>query len=181
MLTDEEMHQRMAAGWSGGKKGGTVCGCGSLPRYTQAARRALLKWTAKYQIQTVNDAGAGDLKWKEGFKWPVDYRAYDLIPRHPDVVQLDITTQAMRPCDLILCRAVLNHLDEGRMLLALEQFKKSGTYLAATQYAKTEEQPHPLSFWRLDLRKLLGPHLEVVEDLNVPEGQLALWDLRRAP
>lgn len=182
MLSDEEMHALMAPGWGGGLRQGTVCGAGSMPRNARAAWQALQRWTQRYGIRTVNDAGAGDLCWRKGFKWQVEYRPFDLIPRDPTVTALDITAEDMPPCDLVLCRAVLNHLDEPRALRALERFKRVGRYLAATQYNREEPRPSLKAFWRLDLRRYLGPYLDAVPDLNTPDlSSLAIWDLHANP
>lgn len=175
MLTDEEMYALMHKGWKGGVSHGTKCGMGSVPEHSMNARAALAKWCKKYGIRTVNDAGAGDLAWKRGFEWDVEYRAFDLIPRHESVIRLDITQEVMPDADMILCRATFNHLDEGRVLAALGLFMESARYLAATQYDNGDPEPGG-RFWRLDLRRYLGDYIDSVQDLNVPIAKLALWD-----
>ena len=175
MLSDEAMLERMQNGWRAGRPF-TVCGNGSLPSATENVRRTLPAWCAKYGIRTVNDAGAGDMRWRDGIAWDVEYRPFDLIVRDPAVTQIDITTQAMSPCDLILCRMVLNHLDATRVGMALEQFRKSGRYLAATQFDGPQPQRSP-QFKRLDLRDWLGVPIEAVRDGNESDCRLALWRL----
>jgi hypothetical protein len=173
MLTREQMIERMHKGWRSGRPF-TNCGSGSLPENTSNVREALPRWCATYGIGTVNDAGAGDMRWMDGMEWAVDYRAFDLIPLAPIVTPLDITTDTMPPCDLIVCRLVLNHLDAGRVEMALERFRASGKYLAATQF--DNPRPHPQTAW-LDLRLTLGAPLDSVPDIGVSGCTFALWRL----
>jgi len=175
VLTDDEMHERMANGWREGRPF-TVCGNGSLMHATENIRRVLPLWCARYDIESVCDAGAGDLKWREGMRWGIDYTAYDLIPRHPKVERWDITTEPLPQVDLILCRMVLNHI-QPRVPQTLALFKQSATYLAATQYQGDNLPQRSKQFYRLDLRQWLGEPIEAVQDGPESFGQLALWRL----
>lgn len=175
MLSDDEMYKRMARGWRGGKGNGTLCGQGSTHRNTEKVRDWLPKVTATYGIQSVCDAGAGDLHWIKHVDWPVDYQAFDLIPRHSDVVNLDITTERLPECDAILCRMVLNHLGEARTKMALKLFAKSARYLLATHFENDVNRTR--EFTRLDLRKWLGDPLEKHVDGHEDGCYLALWKL----
>jgi len=183
MLSDAAMFERMKDGWLMGRPF-TVCGNGSTLKATQNIRRWLPKVVEKYGIQTVNDAGAGDLAWIRRMNWSVDYLPFDLIPRLPEVSKIDITTETMPPSDAILCRMVLNHLvdvgldsrrDETRIVMALDRFRESAKYLIATQFSR----PHHKSpqFCRLDLSVYLGDPLEEVQDGSEEECRLALWAL----
>jgi hypothetical protein len=177
MLTDAEMYERMANGWRAGKPE-TVCGNGSTLASTAKIRQWLPRIVAAYDLSRINDAGAGDLYWVRKINWLVAYRAYDLVPRAPNVERIDITTEAMPPCDAILCRMVLNHLDEPRILMALEQFRKSGRYLIATQFNGEDLPKRSPQFTRLDLRKApyyLGEPLDKVQDGPEDLCSLALW------
>ena len=174
-LSDAEMFERMEEGWRGGLPC-TVCGHGSLPEFTENARRVLPLWCEKYDLESVCDAGAGDLKWRHEMEWNVDYTAYDLFPRHPSVQEWDITAEPLPRCDLILCRMVLNHI-QPRVPQTLELFKRSGAYLAATQYAGDNLPQRSKQFYRLDLRTWLGEPLEQVQDGPEDFGMLALWRL----
>jgi hypothetical protein len=174
-LTDAEMHERMANGWRGGMPF-TVCGTGSLPSATVHARKVLPEWCAKYGLRTVVDAGAGDMQWMRGMKWAVDYQPFDLYPRTPAVTEIDITTQVLPSCDLILCRMVLNHI-QPRVPQTLELFRKAGKYLAATQYDGKNLPQRSKQFFRLDLTQWLGPPLESVPDGGDEFSRLALWRL----
>lgn len=95
------------------KWNGHVCGKGSIFKNTKNIRNLLTKVVEQFDIYTIADVGAGDLSWIHSTKWPheVKYTPYDLVPRHPDVIQFDITSQIVPPNDLILCRYVLNHIE----------------------------------------------------------------------
>lgn len=175
MLSDQGMLDRMKDGWYAGKPF-TVCGNGSLPDATANVRDWLPKVCMRRGIVSVCDAGAGDLKWRDGMQWDVDYRPYDLIPRNSDVRQADITRDALPTCDAILCRMVLNHLDAERVGMALDLFKRSARYLFATQFDGPQPQRSP-QFKRLDLREWLGPSIESVRDGREGDCRLALWAL----
>lgn len=185
MLSDEDMHKRMVNGWKAGKPE-TVCGNGSMLRHTANIRRWLPWRVLRYGIHTLNDAGAGDMKWIRRIEWtlPIEYRAFDLIPRSPEVAQLDITTQTMPPADAILCRMVLNHLvdvkgkerDETRIEMALERFRQSARYLIATHFEGKRPLRSP-QFARLDLASRLGDPLDSVQDGREQECRLAIWRL----
>lgn len=179
------MRKRMEKGWIGGTIGhqgrrgdATVCGCSSTLASTEAVRDWLPGLMVRHGILTVCDAGAGDLHWISRVCWDVDYKAFDLIPRAPGVVEVDVTTEALPPCDLILCRAVINHLCETRAVMALNQFRKSGRYLLATQFS--DIPPVAVGFVRYDLRKPpfgLGEPLESIPDTCAAGCELSLWRL----
>lgn len=174
MLSDQAMRDRMRNGWRAGRPH-TTCGNGSLADATANVRAWLPKVCARRGITTVCDAGAGDLHWRQDMQWDVDYRPFDLFPRHPDVRELDITRDPLPTCDAILCRMVLNHLDAPRIGMALELFKKSAHYLFATQFNGEDLPQRSTQFMRLDLRKWLGDPLEWVHDGREDACTLALW------
>lgn len=183
MLSDEEMHGRMANGWRAGQPE-TVCGNGSLRANSMLSRAAIPDWCREYCISKVCDAGAGDLHFARGIEWDlgggirVEYRAFDLIPRVAEVTALDITSTDLPLCDAILCRMVLNHLDEPRIAMALERFKRSAVYLIATQFRGDDLPQRSPQFTRLDLRDYgLGEPLESVQDGTESTCSLALWAL----
>jgi hypothetical protein len=175
MLSDADMYERMEKGWRGGITDGTLCGNSSTMQNTKAVRWWLPDIVERYGIKSVCDAGAGDLHWIKHITWSVPYRGFDLIPRHSDVKKLDITVDRLPDCDLILCRAVLNHLDEARIQMALRLFAESGKYLAATQFSVIDKVAR--EFMRLDLRKYLGNPIESIADTSGENSELALWKL----
>lgn len=178
MLSDEEMYERMANGWRMGRPF-TECGNGSTLEATRTVRDWLPRLIERLGIKTLNDAGAGDLAWISLVKWRsrIHYRPFDLIPRLPQVGQIDITRHAMPPADAILCRMVLNHLDRPRVEMALAQFKRSARYLIATQYQGDRLPQRSIQFQRLDLRDWLGEPLESVPDGLDEYCSLAVWRL----
>ena len=176
MLSDKEMYERMAKGWRGGIPDGTVCGQGSTKNNTRIITAWLPELCKRRGIDSICDAGAGDLHWIKDVRWQVDYQAFDLIPRHPDVKKLDITREALPECDAILCRMVLNHLDKARVQDALDLFAESADFLIATHFVnggiKRERQ-----FTRLDITDWLGEPLEMCRDGHEDNCQLAVWKL----
>lgn len=179
MLSDVDMKARMANGWRAGQPE-TICGNGSLRANSVGSRAALPKWCERFEIRSVCDAGAGDLHYVRGVQWKVDYHAFDLIPRVAGVGFKDITSEALPQCDAILCRMVLNHLDEPRILAALKLFRSSALYLIATQFNGEDLPQRSPQFTRLDLRKApyaLGEPLEQVQDGTEPACSLAIWAL----
>lgn len=178
-LTDEQMYERMRNGWRMGAPE-TICGNGSLRAHSRKSREWLPKVCKVYGIESVRDAGAGDLHYVSGVEWDVEYHGYDLIPRHAAVSKLDITTQVLPGCDAILCRMVLNHLDEPRVLMALANFRKSAKYLIATQFNGEDLPQRSPQFTRLDLRYEpynLGQPLDSVQDGTECICSLAIWKL----
>lgn len=173
MLSDQDMHERMVNGWRMGRPF-TDCGNGSLPQATANIRRVLPEWVRNFGWRTVNDAGAGDMKWLEGMTWDVVYRPFDLIVRNPNVLQIDITTETMPPADVILCRMVLNHLDDERVGMALDQFAGSAPYLLATHFVGGGVQ-RTTQFMRLDLTRWLGEPIQMTPDGTEENCRLALW------
>lgn len=175
LLSDEQMYERMRKGWRGGLQSGTVCGVGSTHANTENARAWLPMLVDRYDIRSVNDAGAGDQTWIRKVDWSVDYLGFDLIPRNDDVARWDITRDILPSADAILCRHVLNHLDD-RVERTLQLFRYSGAkYLIATQF--DEHEIDAREFMRLDLRKFLGPYLEAISDGGAPFCKLAIWKI----
>jgi hypothetical protein len=179
MLSDLEMRERMINGWHMGRPE-TICGNGSLRKYSEKSRVWLPKVCAEYGIGKVCDAGAGDLWYVRGIEWDVEYRPFDLIARDPSVIERDVTRKALPKCDAILCRMVLNHLDEERILMALALFRRSARYLIATQFNGENLPKRSPQFTRLDLCHApydLGAPLASVQDGTELVCSLALWKL----
>lgn len=169
-MTDTYLLEKVKKGW---KCEETHCGTGSTHKETEKVRRILPAIAADFGVLSVADAGAGDLHWIHLVEWEVfDYQGYDLFPRHPDVIQFDITKQVLPRVDLILCRHVLNHLSIEYAQRALDLFRDSeSAYLLMTncdnQAAYWKE--YGLSFgrpiqtyddcqhWRLELYDCLSP------------------------
>jgi len=180
MLSDDEMYERMAKGWRAGLSDGTICGNGSTLKHTANIREWLPKIIREYGISKLCDAGAGDQHWVKRIDLGCEYLGFDLIPRNESIQRIDITTQDLPKCDAILCRMVLNHLDEERIKMALERFNSSAPYLIATQFNGENLPKRSPQFTRLDLREmpyLLGEPLAAVQDGQEEWCHLALWEL----
>lgn len=189
MLSDEQMHDRMKNGWRGGLPE-TKCGIGSTMQSTSKVRIWLADICLRYDIQTISNAGAGELFWIESIKWRHSIREhamrehrpviehYDLIVRDKRVRQFDITKETLPKRDAVLCRHCLNHLDNGRILSAIERFRESGSrFLIATQFDREVPGDHR-EFSRLDLRIAMRHEpLESCEDGGAEGCLLAIWRL----
>jgi hypothetical protein len=190
-----------AAGWPD-QAPDTVCGWGSSEPHTQLVRKELAAVLSRYGVTSMNDAGCGDLAWMSTVDLDgVDYVGYDVHERgtwpqlrrrgyHLEVI--DITVDAMRPADLLVCRDVFIHLPNEMILCALEQFRKSCRYLLTTSYVSdpTGELDLFRNQERLDAPSLrhakldltlppfgLGRPLERIPE-DSPNKYLGLWDLR---
>lgn len=180
MLSDQDMFDRMRNGWRGGREDGTICGNGSTMANTANIRAWLPRIAKQFEIQSVADAGAGDMHWITSVKWAVDYKPFDLIPRRESVQKIDLTRELLPSCDAVLCRMVLNHLDEPRILMALDRFKQSAKFLVATQFNGEDLPKRSPQFTRLDLRKepyALGEPLDSIQDGGEKICSLAIWRL----
>jgi len=164
----------MQKGWRGGLADGTPCGGGSTIASTAAICAALPALVARYGIASICDAGAGDQHWIGRVDWPVNYRGFDLVPRKTGVTQIDICETALPACDAVLCRHVLIHLDPERIRKALTLFRKSATFLLASQYDNAPAFDAGNQFNPTDLRPLLGEPIERIADTG---SDLALWQL----
>ena len=174
--------ERMRAGWGcGGPE--TPCGGGSTMAQTTNLRPWLLSALRHYGITSLADAGAGDLNWVRHIatEFTGMYRAFDLYPRHPDVIRWDITKLPLPHFDAILCRDVLIHFDPPRIEKTLKLFRESqAKYLFATQYDIAKPFAWMSGFNYTNLRPYLGDYLEAYEE--APKGwgcQLAVWRLNQ--
>lgn len=123
------------------------CGHGSVFENTEVTRELLSNIAKKYDIKTVSDAGAGDLSWIDSVKWDVEYTPYDIRKWHSRVNQVDITKDVLPKTDLIMCRHVLNHLENQLQAEAIDRFVESGskylflTYTKPNCYGRVWETP----------------------------------------
>lgn len=135
IITEVEKYQR---GWTGGRPE-TECGAGSKIEQTEIQREWIPRMVEKYNIRSITDMGAGDLRWIKLIKWPheVHYKAFDLVPRHDEVTQFDIIQDKPQPVDLLMCIWCLNHFPDDHARVALDNLQASGsTYLMLTYWPK---------------------------------------------
>jgi hypothetical protein len=174
--SDAMMRERFKRGW--GNQEGQPCGPGSTLVWTKAIRMWLPQMIEKHDINSICDAGAGQLHWqKEIFTPGSFYLPFDLIPRHPDVQPIDITKEDLPPCDAVLCRHVLIHFDPPRIEQTLARFRRVAKYLIASQYPKARPFNPALQYNQTDLTPLLGRPLDIVEDGGKDACHLAIWRL----
>jgi hypothetical protein len=148
-ITDEAKYVQ---GWRGGLPE-TECGRGSTMDATRLQRTWIPQIFAKYGIRTVADIGAGDLNWLQHTDLSgIEYRAYDLVPRHPSVTAFNLIEQVPPKVDCLMCLWVLNHMPYDACKLALANLFDSGsTYLLMTDRPKWHaEQPPEIQVQALD-------------------------------
>lgn len=180
----------------------TVCGWGSSEPHTQLVRKGLMTILETYRVTTLNDAGCGDLAWMSTLDLRgISYVGYDVHERAtwPELRRkgyrlqvVDITSEDLRPADLLICRDVFIHLPNDMILSALERFRRSCRLLLTTSYTSDpalekgafsnfERMSEPsLRHSKLDLSLPpfdLGQPLERIPE-NSPNKYLGLWDMR---
>jgi hypothetical protein len=113
-------------GWQGGLPE-TKCGYGSTLVATEQQRAWIPQIIAQYGIKTIADIGAGDLNWVSQIDLQgVDYRAYDLVPRHESIAQFDLLEEIPPKVDCIMLFWVLNHFPFEECRNAISNIKASG-------------------------------------------------------
>jgi len=141
LISNPEKYKR---GWTGGLPE-TECGFGSTMQATKAQREWIPALIEAYFIESIADIGAGDLNWIKNMDIPnhIEYWAYDLVPRAPEVIKFDIIKEVPAPVDMIMCLWVLNHLPYDECKQAIANIKKSGSkYLLMTDRLRyREDQP----------------------------------------
>ena len=131
-------------GWTGGLPE-TKCGHGSTMGATKRQRNWIPAIIEGYFINSIADIGAGDLNWIKDTDIPsyIEYQAYDLVPRLPEVIRFDLVKEVPPPSDLIMCLWVLNHLKYDDCLAAIDNIKKSGArFLMMTDRPSCHENQH---------------------------------------
>jgi len=126
--------EKYKVGWGSGLPE-TPCGSGSMIKNTIKQQAWLPKIVEKYNIRSIADIGAGDMNWISKIEWPheIDYKPFDLIPRHHLVSAFDVIAEIPPKVDLVMCFWVLNHLDDKLAQKAMDNIKKSGSkYLMVT-------------------------------------------------
>ena len=173
-------------GWTSSQV--TVCGYGSEINRTNNIRRFLSILFQEYQqnndVLVLNDIGCGDRYWIDMILLScVDYIGYDYFLRKPGVVQLDICTETPRMSELTICRDVFIHLPNDMIVSALQNIKKTTSWLISTSFLQCDnysrENTTTLYHQKLDLCLdpfNLGPaFLNISEDY--PNKYLGLWRL----
>jgi SAM-dependent methyltransferase len=188
--------------WGGGEE--TVSGPGSTLERTTTIRQLLPPLFAELGIRTVLDAGCGDFNWFRTLEIPLDrYVGTDVVrelvaanqSRYGNparrFLDLDITRDRLPRVDLIFSRDCLVHLRDAQVVMALRNFRRSGSrYLLATTFTnRPTNEDTPLGGWRpMNLERPpfdLPPPLRLInegrtiEDGRYADKSLGLWELER--
>lgn len=160
----------------------TRCGNQSTLNATDKLRPALSNWLREHCIHRLVDAGCGDFNWMSAVDLGMldFYAGYDLVP---DIIErnqqlhghrrghffsvADITTTPIAACDAILCRHVLENLDEDGRRRAVENLVGSGARWLLTSLNLNDLMTRSSS------ESILAPATVL------PDGELGLqvWDL----
>lgn len=173
----KKVREELEAKFKNVKWAGHPCGKGSIFENTTMIRTILPEIVMKFDIHSISDAGAGDLSWLCAIKWPheVDYKAYDIYPRHEDVIEFDVVTEVLPATDLILCRHVLNHLPGGLNREAVLRFNESGSkYILISFDRAPNESPWHEEYWG----KPVIPYLSD-GDYSKRNWHYGLWELSK--
>jgi len=141
----------------------TPCGSGSKMENTKQQREWIPEIIKNFNIKTISDIGAGDLNWISTIGLPDDvtYTPYDLVPRHPKVVEFDLLANVPPKSDLIICLWLLNHLPREQQEIAMENIKSSGSrYLMITNTPKWN-QYYIEDFDYIDMLPLIDYNAEI--------------------
>jgi hypothetical protein len=161
IVTEVEKYEN---GWRGGLPE-TPCGSGSKLSNTTEQRKWIPEVIHKYDIKSIADIGAGDLNWIKHTHLPsdIEYQAYDLVPRAPEVRKFDLIHQIPPKVDLIMCLWVLNHMPYDHCKQALDNLKASGAkYLMMTHRPVWLHEQPP----EIDMPYLERIYLNVKQDRN---------------
>lgn len=167
---------------------------------TYTMRDGLDKWLKSSQIQSLVDAGCGDLTWLRATKiWQVPlYLGYDIVPELIEANQAhtrglasrlfavaDITCHPLPRADAALCRRVLNYMDTNQIANALYILVNSdANYVLLTTHPGANYEDEPSDEYRaIDFCAppfLLPPPLELIDDyidygLAQPYSKLGIW------
>ncbi len=168
--------------WKGGYPE-TVCGKGSTLNATQYVRRELPNLISILGVRSIFDAPCGDFTWFQHLELPgVVYIGGDIVedmisannkaygaPSRKFIV-CDVTTSALPPSDLMICRDLIQHLPNKAIDAFFENFLKSDIkYLAITNHTKPKnvEQSTAIRFRSVNLN---------IEPYNFEDAAINLRD-----
>ena len=175
-------------------------GTGSSIAATRTIRAALPTLFASLDARTILDVPCGDFNWASDIDWePFRYIGADIVPaiisrnrslyashKAAEFLVLDILTDPLPRCDLILCRDLFIHFPNDLIAQALRNISRSGAkYLLTTQYDDVKKnsdiklgsfRPVNLTLPPFDL----PPPRQIIPDrdyLKLWGRSLALWPL----
>lgn len=174
-------------------------GTGSSLAATGTIRQALPTLLSTLNARVILDIPCGDFHWAKEIDWtPFRYTGADIVPELINrnralyttdglaFLTLDILTDPLPRCDLILCRDLFIHFPNDLIQSALQNINLSGAqFFLATQYdgVKTNEDIRLGSFRPVNL--LLPPFSLPEPEMRIPDNDylkswgrtLALWRL----
>ncbi len=168
----------------------SLSGTGSSLAATATIRSALPPLLATLNMQVVLDVPCGDFNWAKEIDWkPFHYIGADivsgLVERNRalyasdgvEFLTLDILTDPLPHCDLILCRDLFIHFPNDLIQSALRNISRSGAqYFLTTQYdgVKTNRDIKLGSFRPVNL--MLPPFGLPKPEQSIPDNDyLKLW------
>lgn len=128
----------------------SVSGGGSTMDATKTVRKILPHIIEKYKITSMLDIPCGDYNWMKEINKKCTYIGGDIVKEiiekdnklyASDQVSfqvLNMTTDTLPKVDMIFCKDCLQHLSHENVILAINNFKKSGSkYLFVSSFPRT--------------------------------------------
>lgn len=123
----------------------TACGAGSTLKNTLSIRQALPGLLKELGVRRLLDAPCGDCNWISQVDLGVEYIGCDLNPEHlkraelvisAELICIDIVSGDLPSADLMLSRDFHQHLPNGMVVRAIDNFRRSGIpWLLATSHS----------------------------------------------
>lgn len=176
----------------------SASGTGSSLKATDHLRVELPALLKKYNIRSMLDLPSGDFNWMQSIDLKnIQYTGADIVPEIVErnkkfeaeqrkFVQLNLISDPLPSCDLILVRDCLVHLPFAQAQEAVENIKKSNIqYLLATHFPDVQNKDIQMGQWR-PLNLCAEPFsfpapLEILSE-NLPgkykSKSLALWRVK---
>jgi len=163
-------------------------GKGSELKFTNSIIDSIPNIIREYSINSVLDIPCGDYNYMKEINLPCDYIGADIVPdliefnksRYPDIEFkcLDITSDNLPKCDLILSRDCLVHLSNTDIEKAIINMKKSGArYLLTTSFSNTIKNIDlPAGGWRKLNTELSPFYMDTIEVFSENSAQIDAED-----
>lgn len=179
----------------------SISGTGSSMEQTAEIRMQLPELIKEYSIKSIMDAPCGDFFWmRHTDLGDASYIGLDIVQalvdknnaEHADDKHqfkcLNIIEDELPKVDLIFCRDCLVHLTYEQAIVAIQNFKRSGSkYLLTTTFPGRKNKDLGDIIWRpLDLQQApfsLPEPIKLInekcteDDLRFTDKSLGLWDL----
>lgn len=133
--------------WGINEDGEGHSGGGSTQTNTVVYRKYLQKFLKDHNIKTVVDIGCGDWEFSKLLKWDgINYIGYDVVKsviekadsqhgsNHIHFVHANFLNEDLPEADLLICKDVLQHLNQDEIVRFLPQLKKYKHCLITNDY-----------------------------------------------